>query len=236
MPVDDDVDLADAAARIAEIARSLYERRSLDGGVLAELVEHAAAELPGAEYANITMTANQFEIDTPAATHPMAIRIDDIQRRTAEGPCLSSAWEHRVVHVEDLSTETRWPKFSADALAETPVRSIMGFQLFLTGKSMGALNVFAERPGAFDDRTRQLGSLFAAHSALVWDAARRENQFREALASRDIIGQAKGMIMERYSKDANEAFEMLRQLSHDSNVPLADVAARVVDAAQGDSR
>lgn len=236
MPVGDDVDLADAAARIAEVARTLYEQRSLDGGVVAELVEHAAVELPGADYANITVTASQYEIDTPAATHPWAVQVDDIQRRTQEGPCVSSAWEHRIVHVEDLSHETRWPRFCAEALDITPVRSIMGFQLFLTGRSMGALNIFSERPNAFDERTRQLGSLFAAHSALVWDAAQRESQFREALASRDIIGQAKGMIMERYGKDANQAFEMLRQLSHDTNVPLAEVAAKIVDAAQANPR
>ncbi|BBX07379.1 ANTAR domain-containing protein [Mycolicibacterium aichiense] len=71
---------------------------------------------------------------------------------------------------------------------------------------------------------------------LSWDAARREHEFQEALASRDIIGQAKGMIMERYSKDANQAFEMLRQLSHDTNVPLAEVAAKIVDAAQAHPR
>ncbi len=236
MSVDEGNETADAAARIAEIARRLYARRTIDGSVVTELVEHAVAELPGADFANITVTASQFDIHTPAATHEWAVRIDDIQRATQEGPCLASAWEHRMVHVEDLSRENRWPRFCAEALAHTPVRSVMGFQLFLTGKSMGALNVFAERPNAFDHRTRQLGSLFAAHSALVWDAARRESQFQEALASRDIIGQAKGMIMERYSKDANQAFEMLRQLSHDANVPLAKVAAKVIDAAQSHPR
>ncbi|MCV7348237.1 hypothetical protein BST42_03350 [Mycolicibacterium rhodesiae] len=236
MSVDRGFSVADAAARIGDITRRLYERRSLEGGVAAELVEHAVAELPGAEYANITVTAGQFEIDTPAATNQAAIRIDDIQRRTGEGPCLSTAWEHRVVHVEDLSRETRWPNFCTHALQTTAVRSIMGFQLFITDRSIGALNIFADRPHAFDDQTRQLGSLFAAHSALVWDAARRESQFQEALASRDIIGQAKGMIMERYSKDATQAFEMLRQLSHDTNVPLAEVAARIVDAAQAHPR
>ena len=236
MSVDRGLPVADAAARIADITRRLYERRSLDGGVAAALVEHAAAELPGAQYANITVTEGQFEIDTPAATDEVAIRIDDIQRRTREGPCLSTAWRHRVVHVEDLSQDTRWPSFRAEALETTAVRSIMGFQLFMTSKSIGALNVFADRPHAFDDRTRQLGSLFAAHTALVWDAARRESQFQEALASRDIIGQAKGMIMERYSKDATEAFEMLRRLSHETNVPLAEVAAKIVDAAQAHPR
>jgi hypothetical protein len=112
----------------------------------------------------------------------------------------------------------------------------MGFQLFIDGTSIGALNVFAERPNAFDEGTRRLGSLFATHVALVWGGARRESQFQAALASRDIIGQAKGMIMERYTMDAGQAFDMLRQLSHDANVALAEVAAKIVDAAQANLR
>jgi AmiR/NasT family two-component response regulator len=80
------------------------------------------------------------------------------------------------------------------------------------------------------------GALYAAHSALVWDAAQRESQFQQALASRDVIGQAKGMIMERYAMSADRAFEMLCQLSHDTNVPLAEVAAAIVDAAQSNPR
>lgn len=203
---------------------------------IAEIAHHAAAELPGADYANITVTSGQCEIDTPASTHPWAERIDAIQRRHREGPCVSSTGQPDTVHVKDLTQETRWPKFRAEALDSTPVRSIMGFPLFVDGKPMGTLNVFAERPNAFDERTRQLGSLFAAHVALVWDSARREAQFQEALASRDIIGQAKGMIMERYTMHADQAFEMLRQLSHDANVPLAEVATRVVDAAQANLR
>lgn len=236
MSVADGLDPDDAPARIAEIARRIYARRGDNGGVIAELVEHAVAELPGAQYANVTVTSNEFDIHTPSATNEWAVRIDDIQRRHREGPCLSTAWRDHIVHVDDLQLEKRWPKFRAEALESTPVRSIMGFQLFLAGKSMGALNLFAERPKAFGERTRQLGALFATHSALVWDAARREAQFQEALASRDIIGQAKGMIMERYSMDANQAFDMLRQLSHDTNVPLAEVATKVVHAAQANPR
>jgi transcriptional regulator with GAF, ATPase, and Fis domain len=236
MPVDDGLDPGNAPARIADIARRIYARRGDNSEVIAELVEHAVAELPGTDYANVTVASNEFDIHTPSATNEWALRIDDIQRRHREGPCLAAAWPQQVVHVDDLQHEQRWPKFRAAALESTPVRSIMSFQLFLTDKSMGALNVFAEHPHAFDERTRQLGLLFAAHSALVWDATRREAQFQEALASRDIIGQAKGMIMERYSMDANQAFEMLRQLSHDTNVPLAEVASKIVDAAQANPR
>ena len=153
MSVDDGAPPTDAVARIAEIAR------------------YAAAELPGADYANVMVTSGHCDIDTPASTHPWAERIDAIQRRHREGPCLSSTGQHHTVHVRDLAQETRWPNFRAEALDSTPVRSIMGFPLFVNGKSMGALNVFAEHPNAFDERTRQLGSLFAAHVALVWDAA-----------------------------------------------------------------
>lgn len=232
MSVDDGLDPVDAARRIAEIVRCLYERKNLDGSMVAELAEHAATELPGVDYANITVTSGRYQVDTPSATHPCAVRLDEIQRRHGEGPCLSSAWQNKTIHVENLETDSRWPRFRADALAATPVRSIMGFQLFATGKTMGSLNVFAERAHAFDDRTRELGTLFATHSAVVWDSARREEQFREALASRDIIGQAKGMIMERYGIDATQAFELLRKLSHDTNTALAKVAEQVVEAAQ----
>lgn len=236
MSVDDRPDSIGAPKRIADIARDLYERKTLDGNVVAELAQHAATELPGVDYANVTVTSGRYEVDTPSATHPCAVLLDDIQRRHGEGPCLSSAWQHKTIHVADLETERRWPKFRAEALASTPVRSIMGFQLFVTGKSMGSLNVFADRPGAFGAETRQLGSLFATQSALVWDAARREEQFQQALASRDTIGQAKGMIMERYSINAGQAFEMLRKLSHDTNTPLAEVAAKVVRAAAAERR
>ena len=236
MSVDDRPGAVDAPRRIADIARDLYERKTLDGGVVAELAEHAASELPGVDYANVTVTSGRYEVDTPSATHPFAVALDDIQRRHGEGPCLASAWQHKTVHVENLETDMRWPRFRAEALELTPVRSIMGFRLFVTGKAMGSLNVFADRPGAFDEETRQLGSLFATQSAVVWDAARREEQFSQALASRDIIGQAKGMIMERYSIDATQAFNMLRKLSHDTNTPLARVAAKVVNAAASDRR
>jgi AmiR/NasT family two-component response regulator len=99
---------------------------------------------------------------------------------------------------------------------------------------MGALNVFADEPRAFGQNSRDIGLIFAVHSSVAWNAARRDEQFRRALASRDTIGQAKGMIMERYGVDAVRAFEVLRKLSQDSNVPLFQVATELVTNAQAD--
>jgi AmiR/NasT family two-component response regulator len=100
--------------------------------------------------------------------------------------------------------------------------------LFIAGETMGALNVYAEEPNVFGDESRNIGLVFAAHSSVAWNSARRDEQFKNALASRDVIGQAKGMIMERYGVDAVQAFELLRKLSQDSNVPLIKVATELV--------
>jgi GAF domain-containing protein len=223
----------EAALRIAELVQELHARPDTDSEtVIAELAEHAAVEVPGAQYAGVTVTRNGKHIDTPAATHMWPLLLDKIQQRHGEGPCLTAAWEGKVVYVADLNTDDRFPSYRRDALAETPIRSIMAFQLFIAGETMGALNVYSERPNAFGEESRAIGLIFAAHSSVAWNSARRDEQFKRALASRDTIGQAKGMIMERYGVDAVQAFALLRKLSQDSNTPLVHIAAELVSKSQ----
>jgi GAF domain-containing protein len=222
--------------RVAELVQQLHSRPDTDSDtVIAELAEHAAVEVPGADYAGVTVTRNAKNIDTPAATHQWPILLDKIQQRHREGPCLTAAWEEKTIHVADLQTDDRFPLYRQDALAETPIRSIMAFQLFIAGETMGALNVYSEQPHAFGPESRAIGLVFAAHSSVAWNSARRDEQFKRALASRDTIGQAKGMIMERYGVDAVQAFEVLRKLSQDSNVPVVAVATELVTKAQTNS-
>ena len=222
--------------RIAELVQELHGRPDTDSDtVIAELVEHAAVEVPGAQYAGVTVTRNKKQIDTPAATHKWPIILDEIQQRHREGPCLTAAWEEKTMHVADLENDDRFPLYRRDVLEQTPIRAVMSFQLFIADETMGALNVYAEKPQAFGQVSRDIGLVFAAHSSVAWNAARREEQFRRALASRDTIGQAKGMIMERYGVDAVQAFEVLRKLSQDSNVPLVQVATELVAKAQSKS-
>jgi len=221
--------------RIAELVQQLYGRPDTDSDtVIAELAEHAAVEIPGAQCAGVTVTRNAKHIDTPAATHKWPILLDEIQQRHREGPCLTAAWEEKTIHVADLEADDRFPRYRRDALEQTPIRSIMAFQMFIAGETMGALNVYAEEPRAFGKASRDIGLIFAAHTSVAWNSARRDEQFRRALASRDTIGQAKGMIMERYGVDAVQAFEVLRKLSQDSNIPLVQVATELVTKAQSD--
>jgi GAF domain-containing protein len=222
-------------SRIAELVQDIYGRPETDAEtVIAELAEHAAVEVPGAQYAGVTVTRNAKHIDTPAATHKWPILLDEVQQRHREGPCLTAAWEEKTIHVVDLEADERFPLYRRDALEQTPIRSIMAFQLFIAGETMGALNVYAERPHAFGRESRVIGLIFAAHSSVAWNSARRDEQFKRALASRDIIGQAKGMIMERYGVDAVQAFELLRKLSQDSNVALIQVATELVTKARSE--
>jgi GAF domain-containing protein len=219
--------------RIAQIVQDLYGRPDTDSDtVIAELAEHAAAEIPGAEYAGVTVTRNAKQIDTPATTHKWPLLLDEIQQRHGEGPCLTAAWEEKIIHVADLTTDERFPLYARDALTETPIRSVMAFQMWIAGEQMGALNVYAETAHAFGPQTREIGLVFASHSSVAWNAARRDEQFKRALTSRDVIGQAKGMLMERYGVNAIQAFDLLRKLSQDSNTPLIQIAADLIEKQQ----
>jgi transcriptional regulator with GAF, ATPase, and Fis domain len=234
--VNDPGEVEAAHLRIAELVQRLYGRPDTDSDtVIAELAEHAAVEIPGAQYAGITVTRNAKHIDTPAATHKWPILLDEIQQLHREGPCLTAAWEEKTIHVADLEADKRFPLYRQDALEKTPIRSVMAFQMFIAGETMGALNVYAEEPHVFGQESRAIGLIFAAHTSVAWNSAQRDEQFKRALASRDTIGQAKGMIMERYGVDAVQAFDLLRKLSQDSNVPLVRVATELVAKAQSDT-
>lgn len=197
---------------------------------LAELTETALKAIPSADYAGITIAHAGGAVTSAGATHSYPVFLDELQQLHGEGPCLSAAWEQSVIQVRDLSADHRWPRYQGDAIARTNVRSIMCFQMFADRKTMGALNFYADRPDAFDDGAVEMGVIYATHAALAWRLLRRDQQYRSALASRDIIGQAKGMIMERFGIDAVRAFELLKRLSQNSNTPLAELARALVDA------
>ena len=227
-----DLDTTDAHGdihtRIADLARSLHNSPAFaDQPVAQRVVEYAADEIPGAQYAGITLVTARREVATPATTHRYPELLDAYQERHLEGPCLSAAWHEHTVRVDDLEADDRWPAYRLDALGNTPIRSIMSFRFFASDSTTGALNVYSERAHAFDADAEDIGYVLATHTALAWDTVRREGQFRSALASRDVIGQAKGMLMERFSIDAVQAFELLKRLSQDSNTRLADIAEKL---------
>ena len=219
---------------VARLMRNVQQEEPTDvDAVLGELTENALESLPGAQYAGITIAFHDGQVRTASAIGDYPRLLDEVQQRHGSGPCLSAAWEQHTIRIDDLAAERhRWPEYCRDAVNETPIRSILAFQLFADHQTMGALNFYAEQPNSFDDDATELGLMLATHVAVAWNMVRRDLQFRSALASRDIIGQAKGMIMERFKVDAVQAFELLKRLSQSSNTALVVIAQQLVGAGQ----
>ncbi|KUI24090.1 response regulator receiver protein [Mycobacterium sp. IS-1742] len=217
------------ALELAALVRDLQQSSHIDAeSALRDLMKSSVTSVPGAECAGITQMLAGGAVESLAATDDAAVTLDHIQQEHREGPCLSAAWEQHTIVVDDLAADGRWPRFRDEALRRTDIRSIMSFRLFNGPRAVGALNFYTDRADVFGDEAVEVGLVFATHAAIVWDVQRRDEQFRSALASRDIIGQAKGMLMERFDINAVQAFELLKRLSQDGNTPLVDVARRLV--------
>lgn len=225
----DDV-LTKLALEVGTLVREMQQRDEVTTESLGELVHSAVRSVPGADCGGLTIADRGNIVRTVAATDEYPVVLDRIQQQHGEGPCLSAAWEQHTVFVDDLGIDPRWPSYRRDAVAHTPIRSVMSFELFKVSKQLGALNFYAHRARAFDTAAVDVAHVYATHVAIAWTVVRRDNEFRSALASRDIIGQAKGMLMERFNIDAVHAFELLKRLSQDGNIPLAEVAQRLVQS------
>ena len=214
------------AGQLAKMARSLRAEPAPEK-VLQSIVDAAAENVPGADYAGITLVSKRDQVSTPANSDELVTEIDRLQATTQQGPCLSSAREHKTVRSDDLSGETRWPEFSS-AAAEAGVLSMLCLQLFVEDDALGALNLYSREPHAFTDESEDIGLLLAAHAAVAMIAVQREGNLRAALSSRDVIGQAKGILMERHKIGGDLAFQLLIRASQDNNRKLAAIAEMVV--------
>ena len=137
--------------------------------------------------------------------------LDQIQQDHRQGPHFDLPWPQRILQVKDLSTDTRWPAFAPVAVALTPIRSLLSFQL-LTAQPTRVLNLYADTPNAFTGRCVQLGQIFALDIAVALDAVRRHSEFTHRLALRDLIGQAKGILMQRFGIDNHAALHVLTEM------------------------
>ncbi len=218
--------------QLAQKLQAIQTGRAEDlPAALTELTSAAASAIPGAAYAGITLVSTiDGGVATPAASHKYAALLDEVQQKHHEGPCLHAAQRGEAVLVNDIAADDRWPSYRQEALTSTPVRSVLSLPMFADARRLGALNAFAENPDAFDDTSRNVGTVYAALGALAWGSVVLQRQMAAAVQSRDIIGQAKGMLMERYKIDAQQAFNMLRKLSQNGNVPLRTVASQLVAA------
>ncbi|HEY3482421.1 MAG TPA: GAF and ANTAR domain-containing protein [Streptomyces sp.] len=213
-----------------DAARELSARSSDEPDrVLALIVAGAVQTVPGAQHAGVLLLGRDGTVTSHAPSSDMVARIDQLQAGYQEGPCVTALWDQHTVLVDDLAAEAvRWPKFAREAVA-AGVASSLSFRLFTSDDTLGALNLYSGRPAGFDERSQALGSLFAVQAAQALGRAQEMEQLHRALATRDVIGQAKGILMERFGLGENAAFALLVRTSQDSNRKLVDLARWLVD-------
>ncbi|GFG62734.1 hypothetical protein MKUB_02240 [Mycobacterium kubicae] len=222
----------DLAKQMAALARTTAAPRTVSE-ILTEVTNAAVELISGADVAGVLLVKKGGEFESVADTDGIVAKLDALQHDFGEGPCAEAALHETVVRSDDLRTEPRWPRY-APAAEELGIRSSLSFKLYTADRTAGALNLFSTRSHAWDVDAETIGAILAAHAAAAILAGRHSEQMQSALASRDRIGQAKGIIMERYAIDEMRAFEMLRVLSQENQTKLVDIAQRVIDT-RGDS-
>lgn len=213
------------ARTFGDVARALVAEDTLQD-TLDRIVQLAVDTIVGCDFAAVSLMERR-KIHTAASTGDVPERVDAIQYEVDEGPCLDAIKDHEVVQVDDLSKEQRWPRFSPRTVGETKIMSMLSFRLFSEEDTMGALNLYSFDADAFEDDATDVGSVFAAHAAVAMVGARQQEQLENALKSRDVIGQAKGIIMGRDGVTDDEAFDRLKRASQRVNLKLTEVADRV---------
>lgn len=214
------------AAYFAQVAEDLLA----DPGKLTfDRVVHRAVEVvPPADHSGITLRQRRGRAETVAATGDVVLDVDAAQYALGEGPCLDAAFESGSCVVDDLRTDGRWPRWSQVA-TEHGVHAALAIRLHADGTTLGALNLYAGRAGAFDQDSVDTALIFATHAAEALSKARLVGNLEAALESRHVIGMAQGVLAVRYDVSYESAFTVLQRYSNDNNIKLRDVARSVLE-------
>jgi hypothetical protein len=216
---------------MSRLARELQEEHGDVDATLSAITAAAVQTVPGAEDCGITYVVGGATVDSRASTGDLPRSIDRLQEIVGQGPCLDAVWHEKVVQVDDVRTDRRWPEFATRA-ADLGVGSMISFQLFVVGDHLGAMNMYSRAPRAFHPAARDVGLLFAGHAAVALAGAEHESHLRDGLSHRDVIGQAKGILMERHRLTAHQAFDLLVRTSSTTNRKLRDIADELAETGQ----
>jgi hypothetical protein len=191
----------------------------------------ATLAIRGCDHASLLVRENDRYV-TVGASDRMAYHIDELERRTGDGPCIDAIEEETPQIDPDLTSPSLWPKLAAVLVAETPVRGAMGFRLLVDKRKGAALNLFSDTPNMFDAESAGRAAVLAAFASVAINAVAKGEDaasLRRGLLSNREIGKAVGMLMMLHDMSENEAFDLLRRHSQGLNIKLADVAREVIN-------
>ena len=228
----------DPLVAFAELGRMKLDEGDLQA-VLGRVAELARQTLPGMAGASVTLVESDRAF-TAAFAGQLALDLDETQYQEGFGPCLEAAQSAGTITVPDMAAETRWPAFARQALA-AGVRSSLSVALPVQEAVLGALNIYALQPAAFDRDAIELAQTFAGYSAIAIANARLyqstatlAEDMRRAMETRAVIEQAKGILVAQYHCTPEQAFEMLTRLSQTTHRKLRDCAADLVTSTAED--
>ena len=218
-------DLAELATELSELAAILATQQSAQQ-VLDQAVLAARQAVPGAAATSVSLVHPNGALDTPSSTGALATACDRAQHELGEGPSLQPLSPGQVLQIDDLSTESRWPGWSARARA-LGAGSLLVCQLATPRQVRGALNLYSTEPAAFDQTSAVRLPVLAAHVGIALARVHNEANLHQAIQSRQLIGQAVGILMERHRLGAPAAFDLLVAASQASQLKLREIALRV---------
>lgn len=213
--------------RLADAAR-LLDAEPTEQETLDSAVHLAVSMIPGCAAAGVTLVDRRGGLTTAAATGELVREGDRIQYELGEGPCVDAVREQELVRSEDIAADVRWPRWSEAVVERLDVRSMLCVQLYTSKGTHGALNLYGLEPRAFGGYAESLAATFGSVASAALSSARTEEQLQAAVQSRTLIGQAQGMIMERYGLSDQSAFAVLSRISQDTNERLVEVARQIV--------
>ena len=216
------------ASVLTEAAKAVHRPRTLEETLHA--IVHAARDtVPGFDHVGISILHRSGEVETKAGTGQLVWDLDDLQYSFLEGPCYDALHADPVMMMESVEREERWPTYRPKA-AELGLRSQFGLRLYTEEETLGSLNLYSTSSEGIDADALQLAELFATHAAIAIGRSRHEHQLQESVASRQLIGTAVGIILQRYEVTEERAFQFLVRDSTTSNTKLRVVAQEVLDS------
>lgn len=195
--------------------------------VLTAITMLAVGEIAAVGHASVVEVGDDDAIRCLAATDCHPLVLDNIQRMYAQGPSLDA--ETVVLRVDDLDTESRWPEFTAAALASTPIRAVLALRVVREGRCRTVLNLYADASGAFDTEATATGAMVAAYvaEALTWE---RRGRTTSPPARRDVVNDAKLRLMERFGIDVAQALAVLMKIADHQHHSISAVARQLTTA------
>ncbi|RNL79150.1 GAF and ANTAR domain-containing protein [Nocardioides marmorisolisilvae] len=194
----------------------------------AEGVVALACETLDCQHAGLTVFRSGGSFETLAPTGPLVSEADQLQYQLGEGPCVEAAWEEETFVSNDLARDPRYPNWGPKAAA-MGFGSLLAARLSIGGSTIGALNLYATETREYSADDRDTAVVFASHAAATLMTVRERDNLKEAVEGRTLIGQAQGILMERFDLDASRSFAVLRRFSQAQNIKLRTVAELVIE-------